>query len=76
MPDLSYFRYTMTKSTTIIFILFFAILFGLEKKVISINGMKTFQMGYLFCFFFLLKTELVSNGDCCINIIGTMYVHL
>lgn len=27
-------RYTMTKSTTIIFILFFAILFGLEKKVI------------------------------------------
>lgn len=28
------FRYTMTKSTSIIFILFFAILFGLEKKVI------------------------------------------
>lgn len=29
-------RYTMTKSSTIVFILFFAILFGLEKKVFCV----------------------------------------
>lgn len=74
----------MTKSSTIIFILFFAILFGLEKKVIlffSIQRMKQTTQRYfwktnIYSNFFIFVAELDVNANSCINIDRFVHVYL
>lgn len=74
----------MTKSSTIVFILFFAILFGLEKKVnvvcVFVNNCKI-NKKYFYVIFFSLyfqtsHTELVPDVNRCIDCLRSMYVYI
>lgn len=66
----------MTKSTTIIFILIFAILLGLEKKVRNKRNIyfQNIKLNLICIYFFF--AELVFNVNCGYDIVGALYVHI
>lgn len=66
----------MTKSSTIIFILFFAILFGLEKKVCGVNFINSLLPNKKSYQIHLTFSELAIDVDSYIDIIGTLYVYI
>lgn len=63
----------MTKSTSIIFILGFALLFKLEKKV---QYFETFHDIFFSCYIIIIIAVLVLVGDCGANLAGTIHVYL
>lgn len=78
-----HFRYTMTKSSTIIFILFFAILFGLEKKVFYFKtnvqtkdfSLELILIAWLFpqSWLLMLTVVLISSGLCMFTYKSTQF---